>query len=49
MVAAGMLDSQGFPRSFADRFIYATAQAHRALLVTRDEAIRRFDPRNTLW
>jgi PIN domain nuclease of toxin-antitoxin system len=48
-VAAGLLDGRGFPGDPADRFIYATAQALRARLVTRDEAIRRFDPRMTVW
>lgn len=48
-VAAARLDRAGFPGDPADRFIYATAQAHRAPLVTRDEAIRRFDPRTTVW
>lgn len=48
-VAAGLLDRAGFPGDPADRFIYATAQAQRARLVTRDEALRRFDPRTTVW
>lgn len=48
-VAAGLLDRQGFPGDPADRFIYATAQASRALLVTRDAAIRGFDARSTVW
>jgi len=48
-VAAALLDRAGFPGDPADRFIYATAQAHRALLVTRDEALHRFDPRTTVW
>ncbi len=48
-VAAGLLDRAGFPGDPADRFIYATAGAVRARLVTRDEAIRRFDPRTTVW
>jgi PIN domain nuclease of toxin-antitoxin system len=48
-VAAGLLEGDGFPGDPADRFIYATARAHRAPLVTRDEAIRAFDARNTVW
>jgi PIN domain nuclease of toxin-antitoxin system len=48
-VAAGLLDARGFPGDPADRFIYATAQASRARLVTRDEAIRGFDPRTAVW
>jgi PIN domain nuclease of toxin-antitoxin system len=48
-VAAGLLDGDGFPGDPADRFIYATARAHRAPLVTRDERIRGFDARNTVW
>jgi PIN domain nuclease of toxin-antitoxin system len=48
-VAAGMLDGGSFPGDPADRFIYATALASRARLVTRDEAIRGFDARNTVW
>jgi PIN domain nuclease of toxin-antitoxin system len=48
-VMAGLLEGDDFPGDPADRFIYATARAHRAPLVTRDEAIRRFDARNTVW
>lgn len=48
-VAAGLLDGRGFPGDPADRFIYATAQASRAPLVTRDVAIRGFDARSTVW
>lgn len=48
-VAAGLLDGDGFPGDPADRFIYATAQAHRARLVTRDEKLRAFDARVTVW
>jgi PIN domain nuclease of toxin-antitoxin system len=48
-VAAGLLDGDGFPGDPADRFIYATARAQRAPLVTRDERIRGFDARNTVW
>jgi PIN domain nuclease of toxin-antitoxin system len=48
-VAAGLLDGQRFPGDPADRLIYATARAARAPLVTRDDAIRRFDARDTIW
>lgn len=48
-VAAGLLDGRGFPGDPADHFIYATAQALRATLVTRDAAIRGFDVRSTVW
>jgi PIN domain nuclease of toxin-antitoxin system len=48
-VAAGLLDGGSFPGDPADRFIYATAQALRAPLVTRDEAIRSYDARATVW
>lgn len=48
-VAAGLLDGDDFPGDPADRLIYATARAHRAPLVTRDEKLRRFDARNTVW
>lgn len=48
-VAAGLLDAERFPGDPADRFIYATARAHRAPLVTRDERLRAYDPRGTVW
>ncbi len=48
-VAAGLLDVRGFPGDPADRLIYATARARGATLITRDEAIRRFDPVATHW
>ncbi|HXE43648.1 MAG TPA: type II toxin-antitoxin system VapC family toxin [Conexibacter sp.] len=48
-VAAGQLGARGFAGDPADRFIYATAEASRARLVTRDERIRDFDARATLW
>jgi len=48
-IAAGLLDADRFPGDPADRFIYATAQAHRARLVTRDEQIRAFDARVAVW
>lgn len=48
-VAAGLLDAREFPGDPVDRLIYATARAMRATLVTRDAAIRAFDPEHTLW
>jgi PIN domain nuclease of toxin-antitoxin system len=45
---AGLLD-EGFPGDPADRIIYATARASLAPLVTRDRALRSFDPRRTIW
>jgi PIN domain nuclease of toxin-antitoxin system len=48
-LAAAKLDSREFPGDPADRLIYATAQALRAPLVTRDSLIRRFDPAGTIW
>lgn len=33
----------------ADRIIYATARAHHAPLVTRDTALRAYDPGGTIW
>jgi PIN domain nuclease of toxin-antitoxin system len=48
-VAAGILDTRGFPGDPIDRLIYATARATRAPLVTRDEGIRTFDPESTIW
>lgn len=48
-VAAGMLDASAFPGDPADRLIYATARTARAVLVTRDRALRAFDPASTLW
>lgn len=48
-VAAGLLDTRKFPGDPVDRLIYATARSTGATLVTRDEAIRAFDPASTLW
>jgi PIN domain nuclease of toxin-antitoxin system len=48
-VAAGLLDTQSFPGDPIDRLIYATARAAQARLVTRDAAIRAFDPESTVW
>jgi PIN domain nuclease of toxin-antitoxin system len=48
-VAAALLGSAGFHGDPADRFIYATTTALDATLVTRDEAIRRFDRTRAVW
>jgi len=48
-VSAGLLDAKRFPGDPVDRLIYATARAIGATLITRDEAIRTFDPASTLW
>lgn len=48
-VAAGLLDAKSFPGDPVDRLIYATARSVSATLITRDEAIRAFDPASTLW
>jgi PIN domain nuclease of toxin-antitoxin system len=32
-----------------DRIVFATARAEDALLVTRDERLRAFDPERTVW
>jgi PIN domain nuclease of toxin-antitoxin system len=46
---AALLDARSFPGDPADRFIYATARAVDAPLVTRDAQIRAFDPSTTVW
>jgi PIN domain nuclease of toxin-antitoxin system len=48
-VAAGLLDPGSFPGDPADRLIYSTARSANATLLTRDRAIRMFDPETTLW
>jgi PIN domain nuclease of toxin-antitoxin system len=48
-LGAGLPDARGFPGDPADRFIYATARAVDAPLVTRDARIRAFAPSATLW
>ncbi len=48
-IAAALLDAKAFPGDPVDRLIYATARATSSRLVTRDEAIRTFDPKRTLW
>lgn len=48
-VAAGRLDAKAFPGDPVDRLIYCTARATEAKLVTRDRAIRAFDPQLAIW
>jgi PIN domain nuclease of toxin-antitoxin system len=48
-ITAGLLDAESFPGDPVDRLIYATARSLGATLVTRDRAIRTFDPQGTLW
>jgi PIN domain nuclease of toxin-antitoxin system len=48
-VGAALLGREGFVGDPADRIIYATARAAGASLLTRDEALRAFDPRSTVW
>jgi PIN domain nuclease of toxin-antitoxin system len=48
-VAAGLLDGKSFPGDPIDRLIYATARSVDAELLTRDRAIRAFDPHTTVW
>ena len=48
-VDAAMLRAEEFVGDPADRFIYATARDQGARLVTRDERLRAFDPRATIW
>jgi PIN domain nuclease of toxin-antitoxin system len=47
-IAAGLLPDH-FPGDPADRLIYASTRARGAALVTRDRALRNFDPEWTLW
>ncbi len=48
-VRAALLGREGFDGDPADRIIYATARDLGAGLVTRDRALRAFDPRGTIW
>lgn len=48
-VEAALLGRAGLHGDPADRFIYATARARGAMLVTRDEALQRFDPQRAVW
>lgn len=46
---AAELPRRGFPGDPADRFIYASTREAGARLVTRDEALRGYDPALTVW
>jgi len=48
MVGA-QLPREDFPGDPADRLIYATAGVRGFPLVTKDGALRAFDPRGTVW
>lgn len=48
-VRAALLGRERFAGDPADRIIYATARDAGATLVTRDRALRAFDPRGTIW
>jgi PIN domain nuclease of toxin-antitoxin system len=48
-LAAARLSSDAFPGDPADRMIYATAALTGSALVTKDRALRAFDPRPTVW
>lgn len=48
-VAAARLAESGFPADPADRILYATAKGQGASLVTKDAALRGFDPSLTVW
>ena len=48
-VDAALLEREQFGADPADRIIFATARRAGAQLVTKDEAMRRFDPARTLW
>jgi predicted nucleic acid-binding protein len=47
--AAALLPPDQLHGDPADRVIYATARAHDARLITKDGALRAYDPRGTLW
>ena len=46
---AALLAAGEFPGDPADRMIYATAREAGALLISKDQALREFDPRGVLW
>ena len=48
-IEAALLPHDRFPTDPADRFIYSTAKALGARLVTRDESLRRYDPTLAVW
>jgi PIN domain nuclease of toxin-antitoxin system len=48
-VRAALLGRSGFHGDPADRIVYSTARVAGAELVTRDQTLRAFDPRGTVW
>lgn len=46
---AALLERELLGADPADRMIYATARANGATLITKDQRLRDFDPRGTLW
>lgn len=48
-VDAALLAREGLHGDPADRLLYATARSQGAALVTRDQRLRGFDPRGTIW
>lgn len=48
-VRAALLGRSKFQGDPADRIVYSTARAASAELITRDRALRAFDPRGTVW
>ncbi|HXC44971.1 MAG TPA: type II toxin-antitoxin system VapC family toxin [Solirubrobacteraceae bacterium] len=46
---AALLVRAGFQGDPADRIVYATARGAGADLITKDRALRKFDPRGTVW
>jgi PIN domain nuclease of toxin-antitoxin system len=48
-VRAALLGREGFVGDPADRIVYATARDAGSSLITRDERLRAFDPRGTIW
>jgi PIN domain nuclease of toxin-antitoxin system len=48
-IAGAQIPRDDFPGDPADRMIYATARVHGIPLVTKDRALRAFDPRGTVW
>jgi len=48
-VRAALLGRSKFQGDPADRIVYSTARAAGAELITRDRALRVFDPRGTVW
>jgi PIN domain nuclease of toxin-antitoxin system len=48
-VRAALLGRGGFHGDPADRIVYSTARVAGVELVTRDQTLRAFDPRGTVW